>query len=82
VKCIRLEEDVRAQIRDIPQRVALNILHAIHRYAEAGTGPVKALSGEFEGMQRLRIGDYRVFFRESPDAITVQRVANRKDAYR
>lgn len=82
MKRIHLEAEVRAQIRAIPQHIAMTILHAIHRYAETGAGRVQPLSGEFEGMLRLRVGNHRVFFRESADAITVQRVADRREAYR
>ena len=60
----------------------MTILEAIHRYADTGAGRVKPLSGEFEGFLRLRIGDYRVFFKETSDTLTIHRVLNRKDAYR
>ncbi|MBV8820079.1 MAG: type II toxin-antitoxin system RelE/ParE family toxin, partial [Acidobacteriaceae bacterium] len=66
----------------IPQHVALNILHAIHRYADTGAGRVKVLSGDFEGFLRLRVGDHRIFFKETGDAVTVHRVADRRQAYR
>jgi hypothetical protein len=35
-------------------------LQALHRYAETGDGHVKPLSGEFEGLLRLRVGSHRV----------------------
>ena len=60
----------------------MTILEAIHRYAETGAGPVQPLSGEFEGFLRLRVGNYRVFFKETGDWITVHRILDRKDAYR
>ena len=68
-------------MRAIPQPIALGILKALHRYIETGQGNVKPLSGEFEGVRRLRIGDYRVLFDETVDAITIHRVRNREDAY-
>jgi mRNA-degrading endonuclease RelE of RelBE toxin-antitoxin system len=82
VKRIHLEAEVRAQIRAIPQHIAMNILHAIHRYAETGVGRVQPLAGEFAGILRLRVGNHRVFFQESAGEITVQRVADRREAYR
>jgi mRNA interferase RelE/StbE len=72
---------VAAEVRAIPQPIALGILKALHRYIETGQGNVKPLSGEFEGVRRLRIGDYRVLFDETVDAITIHRVRNREDAY-
>lgn len=60
----------------------MTILEAIHRYAETGAGRVKPLSGEFEGFLRLRVGNHRVFFRETADSLTIHRVRDRRDAYR
>jgi hypothetical protein len=38
VKKIRFEPNVAEEVRAIEQRVALNILTAIHRYASTGAG--------------------------------------------
>lgn len=43
----------------------MSILKALHRYAATGQGDVKALSGEFQGLLRLRVGSHRVLFDES-----------------
>lgn len=59
----------------------MNILAAIHRLAESGTGRVKALKGQ-EGDKRLRVGDFRVRFTEESDELRIHAVKNRKDAYR
>ncbi len=82
MKRIRFEPNVPAEVRSIEQQTALQILTALHRYAQTGVGSVKPLSGEFEGILRLRVGDYRVLIGETEDTITVHRVLNRKDAYR
>ncbi len=81
MKKIRFLANVPAEVRAIPQPIALGILKALHRYIETGQGRVKPLSGEFEGLLRLRVGDYRVLFDETEDSITVHRVRDRKDAY-
>lgn len=82
MKRIHFEPEVPAQVRAIPQHIAMTILEAIHRYAETGVGRVKPLSGEFEGFLRLRVGNHRVFFKESADSITIHRVRDRREAYR
>jgi mRNA interferase RelE/StbE len=81
VKKIQFLANVPAEVRAIPQPIALGILKALHRYIETGQGRVKPLSGEFEGLLRLRVGDYRVLFDETEDSITVHRVRDRKNAY-
>jgi len=82
VKKTQFEPNVPAEIRAIPQHIAMTILEAIHRYAETGAGRVKPLSGEFEGLLRLRAGNHRIFFQETADTITIHRVRDRRDAYR
>lgn len=82
MKKIRFHPNVPQEVRVIEQRTALNILTAIHRYAATGAGRVKPLSGEFEGLLRLRVGNHRVIFDETEDTITIHRVRDRRDAYR
>ena len=82
MKKIRFYPNVREEVRAIGQKTAVNILAAIHRYAATGAGRVKPLTGEFEGLLRLRVGNYRVLFEETEDTITVHRVRDRREAYR
>jgi len=82
MKKIRFRPNVPAEIRAIDRRTAMTIFDAIHRYAEAGVGRVKPLSGELAGLLRLRVGNYRVLFDETPDSITIHRVGDRRDVYR
>jgi mRNA-degrading endonuclease RelE of RelBE toxin-antitoxin system len=82
VKRIRFRPGVPEEIRAIDQKTALSILEAIHRYAETGAGPVRSVSGELEGLLRLRVGNHRVLFDETPDIITIHRVRNRREAFR
>ena len=82
MKKIHFEPEVPAQVRAIPQHIAMTILEAIHRYAETGAGRVKPLSGEFKGFLRLRAGNHRVFFKETDEAVTIHRVVDRRQAYR
>lgn len=91
MKRIVFSDQAKADIRSIPQSIAMNILAGIHRYAETGAGRVKMLNGQ-EGEKRLRVGDYRVRFTEESAedkegtenecAIYIHTVRNRKDAYR
>lgn len=82
MKRIRFNPDVPAQVRAIPKLQALKILQAIHLYAENGFPPLKPLKGEWEGILRLRVGDYRVLLSETDEAIQVHRVGHRGEVYR
>jgi len=82
VKPIVWTEPAKADIRRLDRSTAMSILSALHRFAESGTGDVKALRGGREELP-LRIGAYRLFFVHSPaDTIEVRRVLHRKEAYR
>ena len=72
----------RAELRAIDREAAVQILHALTRYADTGQGDLKALSGPWEGCFRLRVGDYRVIFSLLPDQIAIRRIRHRSDVYR
>ena len=82
MKRIAWTEQAKADIRGVDRATAMRILHTLHRFAESGTGDVKALQGEMEEL-RLRAGDYRLFFVcTGDDVIEVRRVRHRREAYR
>jgi mRNA-degrading endonuclease RelE of RelBE toxin-antitoxin system len=82
LKRVLFSEQAKADIRAVPQHIAMNILTAIHRLAESGAGRVRELKGK-QGEKRLRVGDFRVrFTEENPDTLRIHAVKNRKDAYR
>ena len=83
MKRIRFSDQAKAEIRAIPQPIAMNILVAIHRLAETGTGNVKKLQDIDPPEFRLRVGDYRIFFSEAPTgSLQIRAVKNRREAYR
>ena len=82
MKRISWTEQAKADVRGLDKAAAVRILHALHRFAESGTGDIKALQGEREEL-RLRAGDYRLFFVcTGDDVIEVRRVRHRREAYR
>jgi len=82
LKQIIFSDEAKSDIRTIPQHIAMNVLAAIHRLAESGSGRVKALQDN-QDEKRLRVGDYRIrFTQEHPDTLRIHAVKNRKQAYR
>ncbi len=62
--------------------VALRILKKIERtLAEEGRSG-EPLAGEFAGLFRLRVGDYRVIYARMADGYLVLRIGHRGDVYR
>lgn len=75
-------DQAKADIRGIEQSIALQILKTLGRYVLTGEGATKQLKGVTPPMIRLRAQTHRVFFREHDDHFKIERVLDRKEAYR
>jgi len=75
-------ESARSELRSVDRESAMRILIALTRYGESGEGDIKALSREWDGYFRLRVGDFRVIFQIAQNAITIARVRHRSEVYR
>ena len=72
----------KADVRGIEQPIAIQILKTLGRYVLTGEGATKQLKGVTPPMIRLRAQNHRVFFREQDDSLQIERVLDRKEAYR
>lgn len=80
---IRIKSSAAKELGRVGKRDRARIVTAIDRLAGnplLGT----ALKGDFRGLRRLRVGEYRVTYEVQKDVLVVMvvRVARRKDAYR
>jgi mRNA-degrading endonuclease RelE of RelBE toxin-antitoxin system len=81
-KKIAWTDQAKADLRAIDQSTALRILHSLARFIETGEGSVKRLQDVEPPELRLRVGDYRVRFRDLGDSILVLAIKRRREAYR
>jgi len=82
-KHIHWSTEARADLRAIDRDTALRLLKALDRFLKTDVGNIKQLEGFDPPLYRLRIGAWRLIYRNRGlDAIEVVRVRNRKDAYR
>jgi mRNA-degrading endonuclease RelE of RelBE toxin-antitoxin system len=82
-KRVTFTDQAKADIRAIPQPIAIQILRTLARFLESEEGNVLRLQGVEPPLYRLRTQDHRVFFRDlGGDLIEVTRVRNRREAYR
>ena len=81
-KGVAFTNQAKADLRAIPQPIALQILRTLARFLESEEGNVKRLEGVDPPLYRLRTQDHRVMFRDLGTYIEVTRVRNRRDAYR
>lgn len=62
--------------------VGQHIFSALEQVCTFGIGDIKALKGEYKGLLRIRIGDFRVVVQVNEEIIFVVEISNRKDAYK
>ncbi len=75
------ELGARADLRRIDRENAMRILLALTECRESGQGDAKRLTDR-EGLYRLRVGKWRVFFDlDTPAVIRIYRFDNRGQAY-
>jgi mRNA-degrading endonuclease RelE of RelBE toxin-antitoxin system len=80
---VAFTDQAKAELRAIPQSVAIQILRTLARFLASEEGNVKRIQGVEPPLYRLRTQDHRVIFRfAADDLIEVTRVRDRKDAYR
>lgn len=58
-------------------RILLTAIEKLSRNPEA----CPLLKGEFEGLRKLRIGDYRVIFAITGNVVKIAKIGHRKDVY-
>ena len=75
MKTIILTLSAAKDLEALPRDAREQVETALHRYAMAGQGDVKALQGR-DGY-RLRIGDYRVIFDEDKTTILAIYISRR-----
>jgi hypothetical protein len=71
-----------ADVRSIEQPIALQILKTLARYVRTGEDATKQLMDVHPPMIRLRAQNHRVFFRDQGDYLEIDRILDRKEAYR
>lgn len=75
-------ELAKADIRAVEQPIAIQILKTLGRYVLTGEGATKQLRDISPPLIRLRAQNHRIFFRDHGDYLQIERVLDRKDAYR
>ena len=81
-KGVVFTDQAKADLRAVPQVIALQILKTVARFIQSEEGNVKRLQDVEPPLYRLRAQNHRVIFRDLGDSIEVTRVRNRKEAYR
>ena len=73
---------VEKDLRRIDRQVAQRIITKLEKAFDEELDPGEPLKGEFHGLFKFRVGDYRVIYTHIRDGVLVLRIAHRKESYR
>lgn len=79
---IEYKASVARDLRRLGRGEAVQLLERIERALASGGREGDALGGEFRGLYRLRVGDYRVIYTRTDDGYLVLRIGHRREVYR
>ena len=79
---IEYKASVARDLRRLGRAEAVQLLERIERALASGGREGEALGGEFLGLHRLRVGDYRVIYARTDEGYLVLRIGHRREVYR
>jgi mRNA interferase RelE/StbE len=82
---VRLLDTASKELAKLDKPVARRIVDRVHRLAEnLADANIEALTGEFEGLFKLRVGDYRVVYEliHEEQLIMIHTIGHRREIYR
>jgi mRNA interferase RelE/StbE len=79
---ISYKSSVKRDLKKLSKADATRVLDQLEK--DLGNNPLEypTLKGEFAGLRKCRVGDYRVIFAILDGGVLVLRIGNRKDVYR
>jgi mRNA interferase RelE/StbE len=78
---IEYKASVTGDLQEIEPSMARRIVNKIERALRSEGKSGKPLAGEFAGLYRLRIKDYRVIYARTTDGYLVLRIGHRHEIY-
>jgi mRNA interferase RelE/StbE len=79
---IEYKASVAKDLANLGRTAALRVLCKLERTLAAGGHRGVALRGEFAGLYRLSVGDYRVIYARTSQDYLVLRIGHRREVYR
>ena len=78
---IEYKASVERDLRRIDRKQRGRILDKLEEILGEDPGAGVALKGEYKGLFKLRVGDYRVIYARTRKGVLVLRISHRGDAY-
>lgn len=79
---IEYKASVAKDLRRLDASIRARVIERIQQQLSDPALVHQPLNGEYTGLFKLRVGDYRAIYSRSLDTIVVMRVGHRSEAYR
>lgn len=79
---IQYKRSVEKDLSRLDKREARRVLDKIEKELSTHPDRYPTLQGEFVGLRKMRMGDYRVIYAILGNDVLVLRIGNRRDVYR
>ena len=78
---IEYKSSVLRDLKHLDKRVAERILNDLRNSLSSDPDCGTPLSGQFKGMRKLRVGDYRVIYTRTKEGVLILRIGHRSVVY-
>ena len=79
---IQYKRSVEKDLSRLDKREARRVLGRIEKELSSHPDRYPTLKGEFEGLRKMRMGDYRVIYAILGNDVLILRIGNRREVYR
>ena len=79
---VEYKASVERDLRKLGQATAVRVTRKIEKTLAQEGRQGEALSGEFAGLYRLRVGDYRAVYARTDEGYLVLRIGHRREVYK
>ena len=79
---IAYKASIERDLRRIDKTIVRRLLGKLEDELSKNPPRGETLKGEFDGLFKYRIGDYRVIYTKTQEGVLILRIAHRKEAYR
>ncbi len=79
---IEYKSSVAHDLKNLDKAAAKRVIKELEEALSCDTDCGEALTGQFKGLFKLRIGDYRVVYPKKQNGVLVLRIRNRSKVYR
>ena len=76
------KKSVQRDLKKLPKAEAHRVLNQVEEELSKNAETYPALKGQFAGLRKYRIGDYRIIYAILGDEVIVLRIGHRKDVYK